>query len=261
MGHERIGYLPKSQKWTSIVKRIEHFSPSSDDVSDIASETLKNVRTRIQFIQEDSGVISAFKFLVLIAHASRLSDPSTFLKTKGIVISNEFDIFELTSSSRDFVDRNQDSKEYSTFAMQSLIDTIGDWSKRNDIQPSLLFDSKINSFDLWRKAADGRGFCDLSRTFFSKFTERYLKYFLEREASSRIHSLYERQLFMSRLEEHVEDISQHAFETAKIVQSLSAGWFNKKGKDKSPSDAEIKGFISHAFKKIKSELLREGDRE
>jgi hypothetical protein len=257
MGHERVGYLPKTQRWKSIVEKINQFSSTNDNVSDIALETIKNVRNRFQNIEQDTGVISAFKYLVLLAHASRLSEPDSYLKTKGISLSKEFNIFELTKSVQDYVLKNQSSKEYSTFAVQSMIDTISDWSRKNEIQQSLIFDSNKNSFDTWQKAADGKGFCELSRTFFSKFTERYLKYFLEREASSKIKSLYDRQQFINKLENHVQDISQHAFETAKIIQSLSAGWFNNKARTAAPRDAEVKGFLSYAFKKINSELVRE----
>jgi len=261
MGHERVGYLPKSQKWVRIVEKINQFSSENDNVSDIAYETTKNVRNRFQNIEQDSGVISAFKYLVLLAHASKLSNPADFLKTKGISLSKDFNIFELTKSVQDYVQKNQDSKEYSTFAVQSMIDTISDWSRKNELQQSLIFDSNKNSFEKWQKAADGKGFCELSRTFFSKFTERYLKYFLEREASSKIKSLYDKQQFINKLESHVADISQHAFEASKIIQSFSAGWFNNKARTQSPSDVEVKGFLSYAFKKINSELVREENNE
>ncbi len=184
-----------------------------------------------------------------------------FLKAKGYRLQKSSTFFELTKSVQEYVLKNQNSKEYSTFAVQSIIDTIGEWSRKHEVQQTLIFDSNKNSFDTWQKAADGKGFCELSRTFFAKFTERYLKYFLEREASSKIKSLYERQQFINKLENHVQDISQHAFETAKIIQSLSAGWFNNKARTQPPTDAEVKGFLSYAFEKINSELVREENRE
>src|ERR1035437_5019935 len=101
MGHERVGYLPKSKKWTRIVEKLNQFSSDNDNVSDIALETTKNVRNRFKNIEQDNGVISAFKYLVLLAHASKLSDPADFLKTKGISLSKEFNIFDLTKSVQD----------------------------------------------------------------------------------------------------------------------------------------------------------------
>ena len=156
---------------------------------------------------------------------------------------------------------NQGSKEYSTFAVQSMIDTISEWSQKNQLQQRLIFDYNKDSFSTWQKASNGNDFCELSRIFFSNFTARYLKYFLEREASSRIQSLSDRENFSKKLEAHVQDISKHAFETAKIAQSFAAGWYNLHAKDKIPSDDKLRDFLAFAFKKLNSELLREEDYE
>jgi hypothetical protein len=257
MGHERIGYLPKTQKWTNIVDKIKVFNTDNDNISDIASNTTKNVRIRFKNIEQDGGVIAAFKYLVLLTYASKLSNPEKFLKTEGINLPHAFNIFDLTKSVQDFVAKSEKSKEYSTFAVQSMNDTISEWSRNQSVQQILSFDKTQNNFDIWQKAATGDGFCELSRTFFAKFTGRYLKYFLEREASSKIQSLSNRQLFIKKLEGHVAEISKHAFETAKIAQSFAAGWYNKNAIDKVPSDSSMKGFLSFAFEKLNSELLRE----
>jgi len=261
MGHERIGYLPKTDRWKNIVSRISYFSSENDNISDIATETTRNVRSRFNNIREDTGVLSAFKFLVILTHASKQENPSEFLKTKGIQLSNEFNIFDLTRTGQNFVEKNQDSKEYSTFAIQSMIDTISEWTRKNQLQKALFFDSLGDSYLPWQKASNGSGFCELSRIFFSKFTTRYLKYYLEREASSRIQSLTERENFSRKLESHIQDISKHAFETTKIAQSLSAGWYNLHAKEAVPSDKLLKDFLAFSFKKINSELLREEDYE
>ena len=84
---------------------------------------------------------------------------------------------------------------------------------------------------------------------------------MEREASSRLQSLSERERFNQKLETHIQDISKHAFETAKIAQSFSAGWYNLHAKDSIPSDEKLRDFLSFSFKKINSELLREEDYE
>jgi hypothetical protein len=261
MGHERIGYLPKTERWKGIVKRISYFSSENDNVSEIATETTRNVRSRFKYIKEDPSVFSAFKFLLLLTNASKKENPSEFLKSKGVKLSNAFNIFELTKSGQSFVEKNQSSKEYSTFAVQSLIDTVSEWSQKHQKQQTLTFDSTPDSYITWQKASNGSGFCELSRLFFSNFTTRYLKYFLEREASSRLQSLSEREQFTQKLESHVQDISKHAFETAKIAQSFSAGWYNNHAKDSLPSDEKLRDFLSFSFKKINSELLREEDYE
>ena len=257
MGHERIGYLPRSKKWGSIVENIGSYSTDNNNISQIAQSTTKNVRSRFNRIGNDEGVIAAFKFIILLSHSSKQENPYNFLAEHKISLPPNFNIFDLAQSAQDYISNNENSKEYSTFATQSMIDAISDWSKKNQLQQSLVFDENSSPFEIWRKASNGSGFCELSRIFFSSFTERYLKYFLEREASSKINNLFDRVSFNNQLEKHIDLISRHAFETSKIAQSFSAGWYNKNTKKGIPSDETIRGFLSFTFQKLNSELLKE----
>ncbi len=257
MGHERIGYLPRSKKWNSIVEDIGSYSTNNNNISQIAQSTTKNVRSRFNRIGNDEGVIAAFKFIILLSQSAKQNNPYNFLYNHEINLPPNFNIFDLAQSVQDFISRNENSKEYATFATQSMIDAISEWSKKNQLQQSLVFDENSSPFEIWRKASNGAGFCELSRTFFSSFTERYLKYFLEREASSKINNLFDRVNFNNQLEKHIDLISKHAFETSKIAQSFSAGWYNKNTKQGLPSDEAIQGFLSFTFQKLNSELLKE----
>lgn len=60
------------------------------------------------------------------------------------------------------------------------------------------------------------------------------------------------------LSSHIDDVSRHAFETAKITQSFAAVWFNKHLKTGLPDDEAKAAFLSLAFGKIRDELRREG---
>lgn len=257
MGHERIGTLPKSEKWKGIVKSISNYTAASEGIADIAVQTTKNVRHRFQYIEGDSGVFAAFKYLLTLAYASKCEDSFIKLGEHGIDLPTDFNLYDLAYSIQDYVSQNSESKEYSAFAIKSTIDTISEWSKQNESNQTVLFDSNNKGLELWHKASTGAGFCEVARMFFSKFTETYLKYFLEREAATQITNLYDRNHFNKNLEEHLERISNHAFETSKITQSFAAAWFNKEVKSKLPSDKKIQGFLSFAFKKINSELIRE----
>lgn len=257
MGHERIGYLPRSKKWSSIVEDIGSYSTNNDNIAQIAQSTTRNVRTRFNRIGNDEGVIAAFKFIILLSQSTKQSNPYNFLSDYEINLPANFNIFDLAQSVQDFISKNESSKEYATFAKQSMIDAISEWSKKNQLQQYLVFNENSSPFEIWRKASTGAGFCELSRTFFSSFTERYLKYFLEREASYQINNLFDRVNFNNQLEKHIDLISKHAFETSKIAQSFSAGWYNKNTKKGLPADETIRGFLSFTFQKLNSELLKE----
>jgi hypothetical protein len=261
MGHERIGYLPKSKKWRTIVGEVANFTATGETIAQIANQTTKNVIDRYDNIESDKGVLAAFKFLILLSQSARQKNSSEFLAEQGIQLPRNFNLLGLSKAIREFININSESKEYSAFANHALIETVSQWSQQNKIQQKIQFDSDNNSFDEWRSAADGRGFCELSRMFFSNFTDNYLKYFLEREASAKINNLFDRDTFNKKLDQHLNEISKHAFETAKITQSFSAGWFNNNVKDETPSNEKIRGFISLCFKKLNSEIIRDTEFE
>lgn len=257
MGHERIGILPRTKRWTSVVSSLASFSDSESNISEIAQKTLRNVQSRFEDIERDSGVQAAFQFLVLFSISAKQNNPSEFLNSHGIKLSDNITPLQIAKAVSEWVSKNSDSNEYASFAQSAAIDAIGEWYQQNQTFQKNLFAGDKNQFEVWRKSADGRGFCELSRLYFSKFTERYLKYFLERAASSSMNSIDARNRFNTELQEHLSEISKHAFETAKITQPFAAGWFNKNAKDSVPSARKIQGFLNIAFKKIKGELLRE----
>lgn len=261
MGHERIGYLPKSKKWRDIVEEVANFTAKGDAIAHIANQTTKNVIDRYNNIEADQGVFAAFKFLILLSQSARYENSSEFLAKQGIQLPTNFNLLGLSKAIREYINSNSESKEYSAFANHALIETVSQWTKQNQVQQAIQFDTNKNSFDEWRSAGDGNGFCELSRMFFSNFTDNYLRYFLEREASAKINNLFDRDALNKKLDEHINEISKHAFETSKITQSFSAGWFNKYAVDKIPSNARIKGFVSFCFQKLNSEIIREKEFE
>ena len=270
MGHERIGVLPKSQQWRDVVQLIASLQMSEIEVSDIVIKTIQNVRSRFRYICRDEGVIAAFKFLIALSVASRSLHPRENLSVLGIDVPENPSLLSLAKSVHLWVSLKQESLEYSQIAQSATVDAIVDWYNQNKTGQGLLFESMDTGFEVWRKAGTGAGFCELARLFFAKFTERYLNYFLEREASAYLWSINEREEFGEQLEEYVDEISQYAFETAKITQSFAAGWFNKHASEGiPPNDEDIESFLWLAFGKIREELsadrartsglLREGE--
>ena len=261
MGHIRISVLPKSKRWRDISQLIAGMQASEIEIADIAQQTIQNVRSRFRHIEQDNGVLGAFQFLINIAVASREENPQAWLLNIGIDLPDSPTPFSFARAVGDYVTPKKDSFEYGEIAQQAAGDAICVWYDQNQEHTISLFESLDDPFEVWRRAGNGAGFCELSRLFFAKFTQRYLEYFLERTASAALRSIDERIEFEQRLEEHVDTISLHAFETAKITQSFAAGWFNKHAKEGIPSEKEIEGFLSHAFGKIRDELQREGKKE
>jgi hypothetical protein len=258
MGHKRINYLPKTYRWSNIVRQITEFTEVNDNASILASQVLENVKSRFKDISNDGSLTSSVKFLILISLSSKQNYPSKFLLDHGIELKGEPTPINLAKAYKKWSNFKSDSLEYTSIAQSSTIDAFSKWYFQNQTGQSNLFDTK-DAYRSWEKARDGAGFCEISRLFFSKFTERYLKYFLERVASSSINSYSERNNFDECLNKHIENISLHSFETSKIAQSFAAGWFNKHARDSLPSDRVIKTFIDISLGKLRAELNLEQD--
>ena len=220
---------------------------SETEVADIAQQTIQKVRSRFRHIMRDNGVLAAFQFLVNLAIASREENPQTWLLDIGIELPDNPTLLSFGKAVSAYVEPKRDSFEYGEIAQQAASDAIFEWHRENQPTMGFLFKSLEDPFEVWHKAGDGAGFCGLSRLFFAKFTQRYLEYFLEREASAALGYINDRNKFEKQLEEHVDAISLHAFEAAKISQSFAAGWFNKYAKEGVPSEERNKGIFIGCF--------------
>ncbi len=261
MGHERIGLLPRTQHWCKIVEQIANYEYDNSNISTIMNNTLKNVSKQFREMSSDKGLFATYKFLVVIAAIQKnSSDPSLDLSQLNININNNSTAL---SSSRELYKwllstSFSGSLEYTEIARQAATDAITKFFRDNADDNLVLFDGEYSQINIWKKVGTGAGFCEISRCFFAKYTERYIKYFLEREASNVIKTISDREVFSRHIENHIEIISKHAFDTSKITQSFAAGWFNKYSNNQIPSDLAIRYLIKRSLEKIREELRREG---
>lgn len=262
MGHERVGSLPRTRSWLAIGELLDQGMASGRGqtlAAEVAARTAEAARRTIPDIQEDEGVTRSFQFLVMLSVAAQQADPRSYLLKQGISLPDEVTPLALSVALRSWISMgvNETNPEYTTLARQATADTIAEWHRKKTTGQSRLLEDGPDQFESWRGASDGRGFSELSRTFFAKFTYRYLNYFLSRIASDKMPTVEQRNTFGRALELHVSDLATHAFETALITQSFAAGWFNKNARQEMPTVTQTKGFLYLAFSKISEELRRE----
>lgn len=253
MGHERIGFLPKTEKWRNIVEALGNFSNNKITINDISARTLENVRSRLLEVEKDESFLGVFQFMVDFSKSFANKKIKSDLK-KSLT---SYDAFYLAKYLRDLSRTFNGSAEYREMAFFSAVDAFNIFYHSNITKQEDLFKPITEPEEVWTKLGSGSGFCELSRLFFAKFTEKYLNYFLERSASSEIYDLDNRERFRLELERHLDKISHHAFETAKITQSFAAGWYNKHLQDVEVDYGSLKSFVRMALGKIREELRRE----
>lgn len=255
MGHERVGTLPRTRAWRAIVRDLRAGSEVPGSVDQIAKATLANVQQRFDRIHSDPGFQASFAFLLRLTLAEHSAAASESLPK--IDLSANPTTVRLTAMLRRWVDANAGSNEYAELSKRAAADAIDCWTKGQELQ-SEFFSAPGDTTAVWRAAQNAGAFSDICRVFFGKFTERYIRYFLDREASAQIPTVDARNQFSRNLEQHLEQIARHSFETTKISQSFSAGWYNRyaRGVD-APDTATTQRFLGYAMAKLKSELLRE----
>lgn len=256
MGHERADVLPSTTRWRELVEEIEALTGGEFAVGALASKTLKLVRTRLQDLERDPASLAAFRYLVELAVAA--SEEGNVAQAVPETATDQVTPLQLSRVLRARLAETPSQPEYRELANAAAADALTHWYQQHRARDIGLFEDFNKASDTWSKLGRGSGFCELSRLFFGKIVERYLRYFLEREAAQAVPSVSHRDQLRTDLEEHVDELSQHAFETARITQSFAAGWFNKHMKHGMPPPEKIAEFFNHALAKLRDELIQEG---
>ena len=182
MGHERVGALPRSKRWLDVVQGIAEASSVNGDVQGLANATLRNVRKQLLGVPTDTGFVASFEFLLGLALSADPRGDKASLGRLAIDLDANPSPLKLARALAEYVADKRQSTEYAEIARKAATDVIAAWTREQTRQLTITGDHERSS-EVWRKASDGRGFCEVSRLFFGKFVERYLNYFIGREAS------------------------------------------------------------------------------
>lgn len=256
MGHIRLGNLPKTRNWKQVLSILDE----TNDPARIAAGTLKAVSSILNKVPDDPGLVHCFWLLTQLPFEAK--SPDFFARTKklGFKLSPEPSLLELTSAFTKAIDdhirengRRTDLAEIAQLAAAESLTACCAEKTRS------LFGSKPD--DLRNAVGDlasPKQFSYLSKKFFAGFTQRYLSYFLSKELSNHIGA----GKTFSNIREHTEfnnALKTYCQESAKIVENFSGGWFSKTNFFEGKITPEkAKGFLHVAFKKIVSELKRDG---
>jgi hypothetical protein len=191
----------------------------------------------------------SIRYLATLSISAKKDDQVSFLCNIGFAVDNTLSLLSLIRSAKAFIATETDSLETNKIAQDAVLQALSSYERVNNNNQLSLFGDTRN---IWNEIGSGAAFCDLARRFFASFTDRYLRYYLDREAAHSINNY-------KSIEKFSEQISKHAYETSKIMQSFAAGWFNKFATNDVPSNVEITRFLSIAFGKMREEFRREAE--
>ena len=166
MGHERVGFLPKTKRWNDLVKQMGSIYSSGIPISTIATQTLQNVRKQYETLFRDDAVKTIFAFLVAFSRACRFPDPRDQLRASGIPIPDQPSLLSVVKALRNQVPQQESASEYGQLSLAAAADAIGQWYKQNASTQLPLFKPSSEFLETWHDLGKGAGFCELARLLF-----------------------------------------------------------------------------------------------
>jgi hypothetical protein len=255
MGHIRLGTLPRTRRWKEVIDLVGGGASSAA----VAAATLDAVDQDLAKAADDPGLNRAFWLLTQIPDAARARDFAGALRRLGLSVSDRPSAAELTAAFTEAVDRHVDSRKIRTgpgeLAQIAAAETLSGFLRD---RASTLFGSTPDDVrsELGKLATEVQ-FGGLAREFFSRFTARFLTYYVSKElprhvgADGRFQNLEAQREFASALDLHCRQAS-------KIVESFSGGWYSKARYDRELTEERTSRFLGYALKKVRGELRRRG---
>lgn len=249
--------MPHTKQWNAIVEQLSLFGEGDISIVQIANETLNTVKKTYETMPFDDSVVKALYFLATLSFSAKTEDQIGFLNENGYSVDNQISLFSLMSSAQTYITTEDGSLETNKLAKDAAMQAIIDYKQNHESnQLSLLSEQSEN---VWSNAGTGSAFCEMARTFFASFTERQLKYYIERAAASSINNYDTLREFNQQLSTQSKAIADHTFEISKLTQSFAAGWYNKNVANSLPNEKQVEGFLRMSFGKLREEFRREAE--
>ena len=256
MGHQRLGILPRTQKWKTVIALIA----GGADAEQIAAATSEAAERDLQSAAKDPAFVHAFWLLTQIPLAARQSDFARALRNLGLEVGDQPSVIDIARAFSDAVDgrvRNVRMRtDFGEMAQMCGAEALCAIAGRNLNQ--LFGTSPQDVRTAFAGLTTVKQFSALSMDFFARLTRRVLGYFLSRElpnhvgASSRFHTIREHRDFEQALDLHCR-------ETARIVGDFSGEWYSKTNYESGIEAKQAGNFARVAFDKIKRELQHRRD--
>jgi hypothetical protein len=254
MGHVRLGTLPTTRKWRSVVDLIA----GGGSVEEIARASAVAAESDLKRAKSDPVFLYVARLLVELPLAARGPEFAEALVRLGLQGDAPTSLADLAAAVSDAVDRHGHAvgrhSDLGEMAQMALVESLT--SAIAPQLPGLLAPERDEVRRALGRLSSGDRFAAFARSFFARLTERTLDYYLSRELANhigpdkRFANSAERSLFDRAL-------ATHAFEASRIVEDFAGGWYGKTIWQRQGLTPDgIERFVRFAFQKITNELGR-----
>jgi hypothetical protein len=255
MGHQRLGTIPTSQKWTEVVEKVARGGPegtATHHVPEIAKRTLEAAEAGLQRAVDDEGLRFTFYLLTQLVLAAREDDWRQRLDDLGIHLTDDSSLFDFTAQVQRVIDDHLDARggptDISEMGQQAAGEAL---ALQAGPQATTLFGSgEAELKDAVRGLSTKVGFARLGQRFFGCFIARFLNFYLSRITPAKVEDPTA----------FNEGLQTHCHETARIVQQFCGDWYSKTEFQQGISLENTAGFLAVVVQKLQAELQQQRER-
>jgi len=258
MGHQRLGDIPKSRKWSAVVAAVAAGPAGGGtlpaDVEDLADRTLDAAEVGLTRCVDDPGLRYTFYLLTQIALAARERDWSERLARLGIRASEHSSLYDLTAGLQAAIDeyvwRHGGASDVSEMAQQAAGDAI---SRLAGPATRTLFGDRGEVVqEAVRNLSTKVGFARLGQQFFGCFLTRFLNFYLSRVTAGRVGDAT--LPTVGSLSGFNDALDAHCRQSAQILHDFCGEWFSKTEYERGIDLQNATGFLAVALRKLQAEL-------
>jgi hypothetical protein len=257
MGHIRLGLLPSTKKW----RRLVGYIGCGAEAPQVAASTLAAAEKGLATAHKDVGVVETVWLLMQLPHAARTDDFAGGLRACGLAVSDEPGLMEVIGAAVEAVEAKTPNcrgrTDLGELARMSLGDTIA--SVIGGHVHGLFETTAADVQAAFGRHTTVKQFGDLAHDFFTRFTGKFLNYYLSRALplevgeGRRFGTLADKAAFDAELGAHCRD-------RARVVERFAGEWLSK---ERWESDGElsrdaVRKFVYGAVRKITDGLKAGG---
>lgn len=254
MGHIRLGKIPKTKNWQAVLELLD----GDASTFEVSNATFMAIRKGLEIGAEDLGLIEAFYLITQITQAARATDFEGRLRKLGLDVPDNPTLLDLSTAFTSALDSNlfdAGRSDLSEIAHRAAIDSLTRMASENTLD---LFNSQsIDIKKALKQYSTHKGFSYFSRQFFSRLFDRYINYYVSRVVPLKIGQA-DRFATLSHSDNFSKALSLHAYQTAKIVEEFSGGWYGKQNFRGGITREKTANFIAYAMKKLYNDFSSGG---
>lgn len=255
MGHVRLGDLPKTKNWLQVINLLQ----GGFSAEEVASATLSAAEKGFRQAAKDVGFSHIIWLLTRITLAAREKNFSRELKQLGLEVSSNPGLFEIVGAFSKHIDdhlgSNKSRSDVSEMAQFAAVEALSENAMRRS--QSLFGTTPEDVQQAIREISIKKNFASFAKDFFSRFSYRYLTYFISRETSKHVGPGGG----IDTIDAHTEfkeALKLHCRQSAVIVEDFAGGWYSKTNYESGITPDKAAGFGHVAMKKMAAELKRGG---